>query len=127
MSELVIDSSAVLALLQGEPGEAESASLVSDGVISAVNASEVVAKLQDLSVPEDSIREALSLLSLRVAPFTAEHAYAAGLLRAQTKGLGLSLGDRACLALARSEGLDVLTADRAWTSLDVGVTVRLLR
>lgn len=78
-------------------------------------------------MPIEAAREALSLLALRVVPFTAELAYSAAELRTNTRGLGLSLGDRACLALAASEHREVLTADRKWQDLDVGVDVRVIR
>jgi len=92
--------------------------------VSAVNLSEVVAKLADHGVPLGEIRQALTL-GLEVVPFTEELAYAAGELRPLTRDRGLSLGDRACLALAKTLKRPVLTADRGWASLDLGVEVRL--
>lgn len=62
-----------------------------------------------------------------MAPFDTDLALRAALLRNSTRPYGLSLGDRACLALARREGLPVLTADRSWAKLDVGVEVVLIR
>ena len=66
-------------------------------------------------------------LGLTVVPFDEEQAYKAGLLRQTTRSQGLSLGDRACLALAHSLGLPAITADRAWSNLNVGVEVILVR
>ena len=82
--------------------------------MSAVNLSEVIAKLQAEGTLEPAIRQALQNLSLIVAPFNEAQAYEAGLLRASTRVLGLSFGDRACLALARSMDLPAYTADQAW-------------
>ena len=127
MSSIVLDASALLAFLNQEPGTEQWTSAVGESMISAVNLSEVVAKLADAGMPEAEIREALEPLGLEVASFDAELAYQAGLLRPQTKQFGLSLGDRACLALARSGTLPVLTADRAWEALRVGVEIRIIR
>ena len=124
---VVLDASAVLALLNSEPG----ADIVSDAVtgapISAVNLSEVVAKLADGGMPEDAIRSTLDGLSLNVVPLYAEAAYLAGLLRPSTRSAGLSFGDRACLGLALQLELPVLTVDRRWADLDLGLEVRLAR
>jgi len=127
VSSIVLDASALLAFLNQEPGTEQWTSAVGESMISAVNLSEVVAKLADAGMPEAEIREALEPLGLEVASFDAELAYQAGLLRPQTKQFGLSLGDRACLALARSGTLPVLTADRAWEALRVGVEIRIIR
>jgi PIN domain nuclease of toxin-antitoxin system len=66
-------------------------------------------------------------LGLEVAEFDADQAYQAGLLRPLTRQFGLSSGGRACLALTRSRGLPVLTADQAWEALQVDVEVRVIR
>ena len=83
--------------------------LLDEAQISAVNLSEVVAKLQDRGVPDAEIDEILIDLDLRGAPFDTDQAVRAGKLRAMTRGQGLSLGDRACLALAASTGATALT------------------
>ncbi len=127
MSSLVLDASALLAFLNAEPGTEQWVATVADSMISAVNFSEVVAKLADAGMPEAEIREALEPLGLEVVAFETRQAYEAGLLRPQTRYLGLSLGDRACLALARSKALPVLTADRTWEALQVGVEIRIIR
>jgi PIN domain nuclease of toxin-antitoxin system len=87
----------------------------------------VVAKLSESSMPEKIIREALDGLALEVHAFGRDLAYEAGLLRTATKFRGLSLGDRACLALGRHLSLPVFTTDRAWEGLEIGAEVRLLR
>jgi PIN domain nuclease of toxin-antitoxin system len=91
-----------------------------------VNLSEVVAKLADAGMPEGEIRSALDSLGLEVVPFDMGQAYRAGLLRPQTKAIGLSLGDRACMALAQARGSSVLTKDKAWTKVRIGLKVRVI-
>jgi PIN domain nuclease of toxin-antitoxin system len=86
-----------------------------------------VAKLIDDDVPEAEIRRAIGRLQLDVHGFDAEHAYIAGLLRRSTRAFGLSFGDRACLALARSLGAPALTADRSWSRLDLGIAIEVIR
>ena len=127
MSEVVLDASALLALLNREPGHEEVARSITQAAVGAINLSEVVTKLSESGMPEEAIREALEGLALEVHTFGRDLAYEAGLLRTATKPKGLSLGDRACLALGRHLSLPVLTTDRVWEGLDVGVEVRLLR
>ena len=101
---------------------------IEDGAaISAVNISEIVSKLTDKGASELEIHEAIDYLDLNVVEFGTKLAYEAGLLRQKTRSAGLSFGDRACLALALELKLPVLTADRAWSTIDVGVTVRVIR
>lgn len=126
MSE-VLDASAILAVVQSETGAEVVLEAIPDGVISVVNISEVVAKLTDRGYRDDAIRKELRELNLAVKDFDEDQAYAAGMLRPLTRDRGLSLGDRACIALGLRLGLAVLTADRSWAGLDVGVDVRLVR
>ena len=127
MPETVIDASALLALLNAEPGADIVAETLPGGVISAVNLSEVVAKLCDAGMPEKAIHQALQPLGLEIIPFDEEQAYQAGLLRASTQDRGVSLGDRACLSLAKMLGVVALTADKAWAGLSVGATIKVIR
>jgi len=114
MSSAVLDASALLALLNQEEGGDRVAELVVAGAtISAVNLSEVAAKLSLAGMPEAQIREALDPLGLDIVPFDLDQAYQAVLLVGPTRAAGLSLGDRACLALASRVGLPAVTADRA--------------
>jgi len=92
----------------------------------SVNLSEVVAKLAEFGMPETDIHRALSL-GLELIPFNETLAYEAGLLRPVTRNAGLSLGDRACLALARSRALPAFTSDRAWATLDTDIEIILIR
>jgi PIN domain nuclease of toxin-antitoxin system len=78
-------------------------------------------------MPENAIRQVLQPLGLDIEPFDEEQAYQAGLLHASTQGVGISLGDRACLSLAKTLGVAVLTADKAWEGLSVGTTVKVIR
>jgi len=127
VSEVVLDASALLALLNREPGHEEVARTIPRAAISAVNLSEVVAKLAEGGMPEEAIRDALEGLALEVHEFGRDLAYGTGLLRTATKSRGMSLGDRACVTLVQRLGLPVLTTDRAWEGLEVGVDVRLIR
>ncbi len=128
MKRGVLDASALLALLNREPGSEQVASVVADGAaISAVNLSEVVAKLCEVDMPEAIVHDVLDLLGLEIVDFDTDQAYQTGLLRALTRHAGLSLGDRACLVLARQLDLPALTTDRVWESLTVGVTVQVIR
>jgi PIN domain nuclease of toxin-antitoxin system len=97
----VLDASALLVLLNDEPRVETVRHALSDAAISAVNLSEVVAKLVDAGAPELEILELLQAIEAEVGPFDEDQAYSAGLLRSVTGAHGLSLGDRACLALAR--------------------------
>jgi ribonuclease VapC len=127
MPEIVIDASALLALLNAEPGADIVAEALPSGIISAVNLSEVVAKLCDAGMPEKAIRQALQPFGLEVVPFDEEQAYHAGLLRISTHDMGISLGDRACLSLAKMRHAAALTADRAWSKLASGTAVKVIR
>ena len=123
----VLDSSAILALVHGEQGAEVVAGILPNAVASTVNIAEIVAHLADGGAPDERIRGVVGALNLHIVPFDEDQAFTAGALRRVTREKGLSLGDRACLALARQTGLPALTADRIWADLDVGVEVRLIR
>ena len=123
----VLDASALLALLFGEPGAELVANAIAEGAaISAVNLGEVATLLvrhgQDAAMLLARVREQVT-----VEPFTDTHALAAGTLYSQTRKNGLSLADRACLALARRLNAVAVTADRAWADLELDITIRLIR
>jgi PIN domain nuclease of toxin-antitoxin system len=129
-SQVVVDASAVLALLNGEPGAAVVERTLGTGcVISAVNLSEVAGKLIDVGLTQREVREAVGGIGLEVREFDMAQAYESGLLRSKSVSgdLALSLGDRACIALAITLGLPVLTADKAWLRLSLPVEVRVIR
>lgn len=127
MSSYVLDASALLALLNGESGSEQVAAVLTEAVISSVNLSEVIARLADAGRSRTEISEFLEALELEVASFDTEMAYRAGMLRPLTRHLGLSLGDRTCLALGEFLRLPVMTADRAWGELDIEIEVQIVR
>lgn len=127
MSRVVLDASALLALLNQEDGAELIAPFLADAVISTVNLAEVVTRLALAGMPETAIREALALLPLESVPFDVGQAIEVGLLAPTTRPSGLSLGDRACLVLARHLDATVVTADQAWVGIDAGVAVELIR
>ena len=126
MSKLVLDSSAVLAALNKEPGGEQVLSRLKDAAISAVNFAEVVSKLAQTGGDISQVISDLQDLLPDIRPFDAAQALASGLLGSPIRDLGLSLGDRACLALGKHLGVPILTADPAWEKLDVGVKIELI-
>lgn len=129
-SAYVLDASALLAWLQGERGSkiVEFALLEGSCSLSAVNYSEVVAKLVDYNVKgSEELAAHIASMGVRIVAFDASQALLAGQLRQQTKIAGLSLGDRACLALAQIEKAEVLTADEAWLRFKLPLTITNIR
>ena len=124
----VLDASALLALLNGEPGSEQVANVIVDGaVISTVNLAEVVTKLSEIGMSEALIHDVLDSLGLEIVDLDFKQAYQIGLFRPLTRHAGLSLGDRACLALAQQLGLPALTTDRIWENLAIDVMVQVIR
>ena len=111
----------------GEVSADEAEAWLVGSCISAVNLSEVVAKLVDLNFPADVIAGNIAEARLVVRPFDDTQAARAGLLRKDTRHIGLSFGDRACLALAAELGLPAVTADRGWARLDLDIAVEVIR
>ena len=124
---VVLDASALLAYLQDEPGGERVRDVLADSVMSSVNWAEVIGKARDERVDTRGLREDLASLGLALEPFSAEQGEIAGRLKERTGRLGLSLGDRACLALGSDRGETVYTADRAWLQLELGVDVEAIR
>jgi PIN domain nuclease of toxin-antitoxin system len=127
VSSVVLDSSALLAFIHGEPGGEVVAGVVGEALISSVNLAEVVTKLVERTGSLDLARAALGMANVDVVDFDRVQAEQAGALVTRTRSRGLSLGDRACLTLAAQEALPVLTADRIWATLKLAVEVRLIR
>lgn len=127
MTPNVVDASAVLAVLFREPGSERVAPVFPGALISAVNLSEVLARFARDGKAVRPVAARLEQAGLRVVPFDREQAEAAAALLPATRGAGLSQGDRACIALARGCGGVAWTADRAWTTLDVGVEITCIR
>ncbi len=128
MNEVVFDASAMLALLQHEPGEEKlTADLLVRSVASTVNLAEVQSKLvKSGGDPSVAWRDALSSVNF-VEPFTREHARIAGGLIKTTEKYGLSLGDRSCLALAIALKAPVYTTEQVWRNLKVGIPIHVIR
>jgi ribonuclease VapC len=125
---IVLDASAILALIHDEPGSDLVSELLPGSVLGAVNLAEVIGKLVDLGIDPAPVRTLLITAGVAIEPFTAADAELAGALRETAAGRLLSLGDRCCLALAlRQHPAEVLTADRAWADLHLPLQVRLLR
>lgn len=127
MSTFVLDTSAVLAVLLGEPGQGEALRLMDGAMISSVNVAEVVTKCVELRFSEHVAIEYIEASSLTVVGFNYELAIAAGLLQRRAPKGVLSLGDRACLALALRENATAVTADRVWSTLNLGCSIELIR
>ena len=125
---LVVDASALLAGLKGEPGADRVGAALDSAVVSAVNFAEVVGGLARGGASPEGVRQSFGPLACTVVPADEEMAVEAGLMRALTDRAGLSLGDRFCLALGRRLRAPVLTADRQWALVadDVGVKVELI-
>ena len=131
--EIVLDSSAFLAYLLSEPGaELVKQSLAGSAAMSAVNFAETLSKMSDLGQDVDEAvrglaERGLTGAALLILPLDERQALEIARLRRETRASGLSLGDRACLALGRVLGLPVLTADRLWQSLELAIEVRTIR
>ena len=128
MTSVVLDASAVLALVRDEAGADKVSPHVGRAAISAVNLQEVLKELLLSGLDETTIRELLGELRLDVRPHDSEAAYAAASLHAQTREFGCGLGDRSCLALAMQLDVPALTADREWKKIKVkGLKVEHIR
>jgi len=124
---VVLDSSAVLALLWKETGSDRVADILGASAISAVNASEVIAKMVDRGIDDKTAEKILLTLGIEIVDFDTPTSIVAGQIRRNTKSLGLSLGDRACIALGMRSKRKIITADRAWASLVLEVEIELIR
>ena len=129
MSAIILDSSALLAMLRDEPGGELIADNLAEARMSAVNLAEVVSYLVHKGMPADAVDAVLRPLPIAIREVDEDLALLAGRLRATTSEAGLSLGDRFCLALAIKDGLPAWTADRQWQLVadKVGVDVLVIR
>jgi PIN domain nuclease of toxin-antitoxin system len=127
VTKVVLDASALLAVLQLEAGADVIADRLGHAHISVVNLSEVVGKLIDGGASLDAARRIIGVLTLSIEDVDEAMAYAAAALRPATRKAGLSLGDRMCLALAQRMAVPALTTDNVWHGLDVGVEIRVAR
>lgn len=129
MTGAVLDASALLALLLGEPGGERVKLALDDAMMSTVNLAEVVSHYAKLGADRRDIEAMLRPLPIRLEPIDVELSYLAGMLRPITLPRGLSLGDRYCLALAKREKRSALTAERQWSDIAqaAGVDVVAIR
>lgn len=123
----VIDASVVLAYLRDEPGG--DVLVRDDGpfCLSSVNLAEIMTKVIDLGLSSDDITRVLKKLPIENFDYVREDAVCTAKFRTASRRLGLSLGDRACLALAARLAVPVLTADTVWAELDLDIEIRLIR
>lgn len=125
---IVLDASALLAYLFRESGHQVVAEYIESACISTVNLSEVAGRLIRDGIDPSPLIQQIDKTSIEIVPFTQTHALHAAHFIPQTKRHGLSLGDRACLGLAKERNLTVLTADTAWTeNADIGVNIIQIR
>ena len=124
---IALDASALLAFLFREAGHEAVAEVIDESCISTVNLSEVIGRFVRDGHDGHLVRLRLKASAIELVPFSAEDAALAAVLLPCTRPLGLSLGDRACLALGAARGIPVMTADRVWKDVDCGVTVNLIR
>jgi ribonuclease VapC len=125
VSEAVLDASAVIALIMAEPGAEAVEAVIAASSMTTVNLSEAVGYFARNGASEAEIREWIGALELEIVPLDVELAYSTGFLLPATRPAGLSLGDRACLALARRLGVRALTTDRAWADIAAAVQVEI--
>jgi ribonuclease VapC len=130
VNRFVLDTSALLAILNEEigidqlPSELE---LLSGAVMSTMNLAEAQSKLVDNGIPSEEAWEAIHAALHESVVFDQAQAKLIGDLISQTRSLGLSLGDRACLALAMTLNAPVYTADRQWGKLEIGIPIHVIR
>ena len=129
MNNYVLDASALLCLINAEPGAEKVHQILKHCSMSVVNVSEVIAKRIDFGDDAEQLIQDIADLELVIIAMDFTQAALAGRMRAQTRRIGLSLGDRACLALAKTLGAIALTSDRAWLAIaaEVGVSIELVR
>lgn len=126
-NKIVIDASAILALLKMEEGHEKVAEKLDDAIISSVNFSEVITVIARNGFGTEEVIQSLKNTFLHIVEFNTEQAIIAATIDKTTKKYGLSFGDRACLALAKHNKLPVMTSDKIWKKLDLGVEVQLIR
>lgn len=123
----VVDASAILALAFNEPGASRVAAVLPEATVSSVNLSEAAAKLIEKGAAPEAARLVLGAMRLDIVPLDWNLGWEAALLRQSTKAMGLSLGDRVCLALAVRRNCVALTADRIWLGMASGPKIEVIR
>ncbi|WP_375327030.1 type II toxin-antitoxin system VapC family toxin [Candidatus Tisiphia endosymbiont of Nemotelus uliginosus] len=128
MSRVILDSSALLALIKNEPGALIVEELLGDIVMSSVNVSESAAVILDSEMSVEQGQQAIEPFIESVIPFDFEHSITCAALKKDTKHLGLSLGDRACISLGMKLKLPIYTADKIWSELKLeDADIRFIR
>ena len=122
-----LDTSALITMMRDAPGGSVVGVQIRQAAVSAVNWTEVVDDCRAHGIDPDKLRRDLESIGLAILPFTSEDARQAANFWDPSRKIRLSLSDRACLALASRLEVPVMTANRAWKHLSVGVEVRLLR
>lgn len=127
MTRYVYDSSALLAIILGEPGADVASANITNAMVSSVNLAEIFSRAEDKGIPADKTERFLIGKEVRFVDFDADLARVVGAMRAKTRSRGMSIGDRACIALALRERATIMTADRIWAELDLPCKVELIR
>lgn len=127
MSRIILDASAIIAMLKDEPGAEIVADALPYAIVSTVSISEVYAVMIRSGIPEQKTSTILSDLIGQIDSFDYDQALLAASLKIQHKELGLSFGDCACLALAKIHHLPVMTADKIWGKLKIGIKINIIR
>lgn len=125
MTDVVLDASAILAVIFDEPGAERVAEHLPGAHVSTVNVAEVVSRMLSLDMPEVTAEAIIETLQLTIQPFDYDQSLETARLRSTTRTKGLSLGDRACLALAKTRTLPALTTDQAWQAIADVADVRI--
>jgi ribonuclease VapC len=124
---IALDASALLAFLFREPGHERVSAVLKDSYLSAVNLAEVLGRFARDGHDPDPVLARLTACGIEIVAFTSGDAAVVASLVPSTQPLGLSLGDRACLALAVSRKVPAMTAEKAWAQLNLGVTIDVIR
>ena len=128
MSKVVLDASALLALIKNEPGAKIVEELLGNIVMSSVNVAEVASILLDSDMSPEEAQEAIEPFVDSIIPFNLKHSIDCAALKKITKHLGLSLGDRACITLGIQLGLPIYAADKIWLELKLeNAKIKLIR
>jgi len=127
VKRFVFDTSAILAILLDEPGADVALEAIQNSLMTTVNLTEVLTRCLDKQLSIEATEEFMASHGVQFVEFGYDLARSAAALRMATRQFGLSLGDRACLALAIREQATVMTTDRAWASLDLPCDIELIR
>jgi PIN domain nuclease of toxin-antitoxin system len=127
VTSVVLDASALIALLRSEPGAEVVARSITSAIISAVNYSEVLKKAIERGAPLETAASRIEDLGIGIVSFDEGHAAISAALYPEGKPHGMSFADRACLALGVQRKLMVLTAEEKMALVNIAIKVRLIR